>query len=742
MGIKVKDEQYKYFILREILASIFLTLGLFSILSLFLYSSGSGIDLKGSVGSVGLYISNKLGIYFGLSSFMFPVVMIYTSFVVFKNKDLFELLRKSLSGGVFLLALTTLISLTFNSGELLGFSPSGGLVGSKLSAILRDNLAGTIGSYLVVTLSLILSLIILINLSIKDLFNFIEKAACFTMKIASVTAKNLYTTVYSSLVNKEADNDLSFDGTFGGYKVIDFQKHRTGSDDENTNDSILPEIVIDRNIIKKSELKFSRQKRADIYFKLPEVGLLDIKVISNIEIDKELIYENSRLIEEKLKDFGVTGKVTEVRPGPVITMFEYKPSPGIKINKIASLSNDLAMGLSARSIRIIAPIPGKNVVGIEVPNKIREEVTIRELVEDSHFIKDESALTIALGKDISGNPLFMDLRKAPHLMIAGTTGSGKSVFLHTVITSMLYKATPADLKFIMIDPKMLELSVYEDLPHLLHPVVINPKEAVAALKWAVREMDIRYKLLSEEGARDIETYNKKIIAGNDSDDSPSPLPYLVIIIDELADLMIVAPSDIKDSITRLSQMARAAGIHLIVATQRPSADVVAGLIKANFPARVSFLVSSKIDSRIILDTHGAEQLLGKGDMLYLEPGTSNLIRVQGAFISEVESYKVSGFLKSQATPEYNQEITRLQEAWADENLVDEKDELYAEALRIISETGQASISMLQRRLKIGYNRAARIVEIMEKEGFIGQQESAGKPREVYIDSNMLKELSY
>ena len=742
MGIKVKDDQYKYFILREIFASIFFTLGLFSILSLFLYSSGSGIDLKGSVGSVGLYISYKLGIYFGLSSFMFPFVMIYTSFVVFKNKDLFELLRKSISGCIFLLSLTTFIGLAFSSSELLGFSPSGGLVGGKLAAMLRDNLAGTIGSYLVVTLSLILSLIILINLSIKDLFNFFENAIDFAMKIISITTKNLYATVHSSIVDNEAETDFIAHDTTYDSRVIDFQRLRTGSENEDTNDRMFPEIVIDRNIKKEINPFFRQDKRSDIDFRLPEVNLLDIKVVSNIEIDRELIYQNSKLIEEKLRDFGVMGKVTEVRPGPVITMFEYRPAPGIKINKIASLSNDLAMGLSARSIRIIAPIPGKNVIGIEVPNLIREEVSIRVLVEDSQFNKDESALTIALRKYIAGHPLFMDLRKAPHLMIAGTTGSGKSVFLHTVITSMLYKATPADLKFIMIDPKMLELSVYEDLPHLLHPVVTNPKEAVAALKWAVREMEARYKLLSEEGARDIATYNKKMLANADSQDSPSPLPYLVIIIDELADLMMVAPSDIKESITRLSQMARAAGIHLIVATQRPSADVVAGLIKANFPARVSFLVSSRIDSRIILDAPGAEQLLGKGDMLYLEPGTSNLIRVQGAFISESESNKVSEFLKSQATPDYIQEITKLQEASEDGNLEDEKDELYAEALRIISETGQASISMLQRRLKIGYNRAARIVEIMEKEGFIGQQGSAGKPREVYIDSNMLKELSY
>ncbi|NIT13300.1 MAG: DNA translocase FtsK [Candidatus Dadabacteria bacterium] len=566
----------------------------------------------------------------------------------------------------------------------------------------------------------------------------------------SIAAKNLYNTVYSSIINSDEDNAPKASDALRTPTVIkkepnpffQFEAQKSKNTADNVQDTFVPEIVIETNKYTKSSGQSYNRQTEDKDFMLPGVDLLDIKVVSNIEIDRELIYENSRLIEEKLKDFGVIGKVTEVRPGPVITMFEYKPAPGIKINKIASLSSDLAMGLSARSIRIIAPIPGKNVVGIEVPNKIRDEVSIRELLEDSDFAADDSFLTLALGKDISGHPLFMDLRKAPHLMIAGTTGSGKSVFLHTVITSMLYKATPYDLKFIMIDPKMLELTVYEDLPHLLHPVVTNPKEAVAALKWAVREMEVRYKLLSEEGARDIETYNKKIKAYSDSGDTPAPLPYLVIIIDELADLMIVAPSDIKESITRLSQMARAAGIHLVVATQRPSADVVAGLIKANFPARVSFLVSSKIDSRIILDTHGAEQLLGKGDMLFLEPGTSNLIRVQGAFISETESDRVAKFLKSQATPEYNQEITKLKEASEDEDLESEKDELYSQALRIISETGQASISMLQRRLKIGYNRAARIVEIMEKEGWIGQQESAGKPREVYIDKNMLKEIRY
>ena len=338
----------------------------------------------------------------------------------------------------------------------------------------------------------------------------------------------------------------------------------------------------------------------------------------------------------------------------------------------------------------------------------------------------------AIGKDISGTPFFADLRKAPHLMVAGTTGSGKSVFLHSIITSMLYKATPKDLKFIMIDPKMLELSGYEDIPHLLHPVVTNPKKAAAALKWAVKEMETRYKLLSDIGVRDIDSYNERILKMKDYDSGSDSLPFIVIIIDELADLMFVAPNEIKESITRLSQMARAAGIHLVVASQRPSADVVAGLIKANFPARISFAVSSKTDSRIILDSSGAEELLGKGDMLLLEP-PNNLIRIQGSMISDKERENISTFLRTQGAPNYNNDITKIDEEEAQQGSFSyEKDELYDQALDIVKQTKQASISMIQRRLKIGYNRAANIIEMMEREGIVGEQESAGKPRKVYL----------
>ena len=485
---------------------------------------------------------------------------------------------------------------------------------------------------------------------------------------------------------------------------------------------------------KKAEPEPSASESRWLDFSLPPVDLLDPKIDTSVEIDKEAMYQKATLIEEKLADFGVTGKVMEIRPGPVITMFEYKPAPGIKINRISSLEGDLAMGLKALSIRIIAPIPGKDVVGIEVPNESREIVVLRELFESSSFTAQKSMLTIALGKDISGKPRYMDLQTAPHLMIAGTTGSGKSVLLNAAITSLLYRATPYELKLIMIDPKMLELSIYEDIPHLLHPVVTESKKAVAALRWLVEEMDSRYSMLSEEGVRDIDSYNKKLEKLEIEEKQLRWLPYIVVIIDELADLMMVSPADVKDSIIRLAQKARAAGIHIIVSTQRPSADVVAGLIKANFPARISFLVSSKVDSRIILDTGGAETLLGKGDMLFLTSGGSNLLRLQGALISDDERKRVTDFLRSQANPVYIEEITKDDSDDESSGVSeDEKDELYETALGIIAETGQVSISMIQRRLKIGYNRAARIVEVMEKEGLVGPQGAAGKPREVYVD---------
>jgi len=747
-------------IAREILAAFLFAVGLFSALSIIFYSSSSGLDVKGAMGTIGVFISGMLGQAFGICALVVPVVLFYTAIIVFMNRAGSGIYRKSISALIFLISVMTLLGLLLGQGSLLGYSPAGGWVGGRVAETLRGGVAGTVGSYLIVTMLLLLSLIIITSLTLTQIIGALGKGLMFTAnkayavsKLLIIKGKAAAMDLKNTIRERRAKPTLapaysSANGSAalreeqaGSEEIINLVDEVQDVDIKDTaaTPTIHPQIVVEREA-KSVTLGFEPKKEmVHKHYKLPPFDLLDAKIETSIEVDRDAVIEKAKLIEGKLKDFGVTGKVTEIRPGPVITMFEYKPAPGIKINKIASLENDLAMGLSAYSIRIIAPIPGKDVIGIEVPNAKRELVVLRELIEDPKFTQSKSKMTIALGKDISGLSFYMDLRRAPHLMIAGTTGSGKSVLLNAVITSMLYKASPYELKFIMIDPKMLELSVYEDIPHLLHPVVTEPKKAAAALRWAVEEMENRYRILSEEGVRDIETHNRNVEKLDVEDKLDRLLPYIVIVLDELADLMMIAPSEIKESITRLSQKARAAGIHLIVATQRPSADIVAGLIKANFPARISFLVSSKIDSRIILDTGGAERLLGKGDMLFLEPGTSKLLRIQGALISDEEREGITEFVKSQGSPQYNEEITHIDEKDRGNDLDEDKDELYYQALRTIAETRQASISMIQRKLKIGYNRAARIVEIMEKEGVVGPQEVAGKPREVYIDLSQIEE---
>jgi len=427
--------------------------------------------------------------------------------------------------------------------------------------------------------------------------------------------------------------------------------------------------------------------------------------------------------------------VVAVSPGPVITTFEYEPAAGVKINKIVSLSDDLSLALRAISIRIVAPIPGKAVVGIEVPNANREKVRFKEIVASSVFEKSTSKLTLCLGKDIVGNPVVAALDKMPHLLIAGATGTGKSVALNAMICSLLYKATPDDVKLIMVDPKRIELSSYDGIPHLITPVVIDAKKATNALFWAVREMERRYELLSKMNTRNIGQYNKKIARNEkpDEDGDCQKLPYLVIVIDELADLMMLASRDVELTLTRLAQMARAAGIHLILATQRPSVDVLTGIIKANFPTRLTFQVSSKTDSRTIIDTNGAENLLGSGDMLFLPPGTAKLQRIHGAYISENELVQITKFLRAQAKPEYDDGVTAAAavDAAADEE--QEYDERYDDAVALVTKTRQASISMIQRHLRVGYNRAARMIEVMEKEGVVGPSDGV-KPREVLVTS--------
>jgi S-DNA-T family DNA segregation ATPase FtsK/SpoIIIE len=463
-------------------------------------------------------------------------------------------------------------------------------------------------------------------------------------------------------------------------------------------------------------------------FQLPPVSILSRpQRVKNVRLNKD-INENIRILEETLESFGVKAKVVQVSRGPAITRYEIQPPPGVKVSRIVALADDIALSMAAPDVRIEAPIPGKAAVGIEVPNKEISMVHFRDLLESQEYLQSGSKLSIALGKDIAGNAVVADLTKMPHLLIAGATGSGKSVCLNTLIASILFKATPDEVKLLMIDPKMVELATYNGIPHLVNPVVTDPKKAATALRWAVREMERRYELFAKAEVRDITRYNK-LFQGRESGSGAQPLPLIVVIIDELADLMMVAPADVEDAVCRLAQMARAAGIHLVVATQRPSVDVITGLIKANIPSRISFAVSSQIDSRTILDMAGAEKLLGKGDMLFFPMGASKPVRIQGAYLSDREVEDLVGFLKKQAEPVYDEEILTVEQE--DEALPEIEDELLAQAVKILIECGHASISMLQRRLHIGYARAARLIDMMEQRGIVGGYEGS-KPRSVLM----------
>lgn len=486
-------------------------------------------------------------------------------------------------------------------------------------------------------------------------------------------------------------------------------------------------------------------------FQLPDLALFTPAPEGSQSYDRDSLLMNSKILEKKLSDFGVTGRVVRVHPGPVITMYEYEPAAGIKVNKIVGLSDDLTMALRAISIRIIAPLPGKSVVGIEVPNPQREIVYLRESLESDSFRKTKAKLPVAMGTDIFGNSVVSDLAKMPHLLVAGSTGTGKSVFLNSFLCSLLCACTPDQLKLLLVDPKMLELSIYDGIPHLIADVVTSPKRAAAALQGVVRKMEERYQMMSATGVRNIDQFNekaRKCIAEGDEffNLKPKPgqvegdeiewqeLPFIVVVIDELADLMMSSAKEVEESLQRLAQMARASGIHLVLATQRPSVDVLTGVIKANFPARVSFQVSSGIDSRTILDQKGADDLLGMGDMLFLPPGTAVLQRIHGPFVTETEVHDLVAFLKQQGRPVFDEDLVRADmEAEKVESRGEDVDEMFDQAVAIVAETRNASISYVQRRLKVGYNRAARIIEQMELDGMIGPQIGA-KGREVLMPS--------
>ena len=655
-------------------------------------------------GTVGHLIAWGLMSLLGISSFWFIVLLVFFSVQFFSSKSDFNRLPLIFLGsfGILIASSSFLGFMHPAEGDfvsILGrYYPAGGLVGSWLAHFLKTYLGGP-GTILFLILLFVFSLM----LSVRFSPYFLGKKL---LNAYGRIGENYFQKSETKPKKEKSAKDL-------------FQEsHITAS---------IPSVNEPLRVEEESEEEedFQVTPVTSGEYRLPGIGLLDKVESADNEVDLEHYYAISKKLEDKLRDFGISGKVEGISPGPVVTTYEFAPAPGIKITRIVSLADDLAMGLKAESVRIVGSIPGKAALGIEIPNPQREIVYIRDIICSETFKNSSSKLTLGLGKDVVGQAVIADLAKMPHLLIAGATGSGKSVGINSIINSILFKSTPDEVRFLMIDPKRIELSGYEDIPHLLHPVVVDPKMANRALQWAVREMERRYMLLDEKRVKSFASFNQ--VAEDDE-----KLPLIVIVVDELADLMMVSSRDVEESIARLAQMARAAGMHLILATQRPSVDVLTGLIKANFPTRISFKVFSKIDSRTILDMSGAEHLLGDGDSLFMPPGKARLQRIHGSYISEKETERVVEFLKEQGTARYDESVLEaVEEENGEFNGIDENeyDEKYDAAVALVCESGQASISMVQRRLRVGYNRAARMIETMEKEGIVGPSDGS-KPREV------------
>lgn len=701
-------------------------------------------EINNHGGVVGAWLANFLLYLFGYLAYIFPLVLAFDGWRLFKSRDREEILdhfQLGLRIAGFLLLLAggcALAWLHFKSGLWLPHEVrgAGGIFGDAVGSAQR-HVFGGLGSTLILLAMFLIGITLYTGLSWLWLMDTTGKWTLELTARASVLIGEFRDQAEGRRVRKERES------------VVKEEQEKVESRPPPRIEPVIKELETGMRVEHEKQTQmFAMPANAS----LPPLDLLDDPKPSVGGYSREALEAMSRLLEIKLKDFGVTVEVVAVHPGPVITRFELQPAPGVKGAQIANLSKDLARSMSVVSVRVVDVIPGKPVIGIEIPNEHRELVTLGEILNSKEYESVNSNMALALGKDISGNPVVTDLSKMPHLLVAGTTGSGKSVALNAMILSILYKATAKDTRLIMIDPKMLELSVYEGIPHLLAPVVTDMKEAGNALRWCVAEMERRYKLMSVLGVRNIGGYNRKVLDARDkgqplldpiykpiSEEDQAPeleeLPFIIVIVDELADMMMTTGKKVEELIARLAQKARAAGIHLVLATQRPSVDVITGLIKANVPSRIAFQVSSKVDSRTILDQMGAETLLGHGDMLYLPGGSSIPERVHGAFVDDHEVHSVVENLKSRGEPEYLDEIIRgPSEGGAEaipglETASDDADPLYDEAVRIVTESRKASISYVQRRLKVGYNRAARMVEEMESSGLVGPLESNGS-REV------------
>ncbi len=637
-------------------------------------------EIKNLLGFQGSFISDLFFQSVGLISYLISFSLILTGINIFRFKEFFLLIENVFFITVYCIFGTLFLSFFYSDAFTLYINGNGGFVGNYFNQTFLNSLVQaheTITFYILIFLTFGLFLVSINFNPIKFYYSILK--------------------IYNFLFKKEEKNYTNKSEVISEYIPQDEIKNLIQED--------LPFIKAENKINEK------------IKFKLPSFDLLKVPTKKERENSDQNETHNSEFLEKILLDFGVDGNIKKVSHGPVVTLNEFEPAAGVKVSKIINLSDDIARNTSSESARI-ATIPGSNTIGIELPNNARENVYLSEILNTTDFKKREIKLPIALGKSISGRPIVGDLFSMPHLLIAGTTGSGKSVCINTIILSLLYRHTPDKCKFILIDPKMLELSTYEGIPHLLCPVITEAKKAASVLGWVVKEMESRYRLMTKEGVRNIDGYNAK---------HKLPMPYIVVVVDEMSDLMLVAGKEIENYIQKLSQMARAAGIHIIMATQRPSVDVITGTIKANFPTRISFQVTSKIDSRTILGEQGAEQLLGKGDMLYMS-SANRIVRIHAPFVSDNEIEKINNFLRSQAEPDYVDEILNF----ADEKEIGDsanqgdKDELYQQALEIIRSEGKASTSFLQRKLQIGYNRAARIIDMMETDGIVSKANHVGK----------------
>ncbi|MGH9322536.1 MAG: DNA translocase FtsK [Vicinamibacteria bacterium] len=693
------------------------------------------------IGPVGAFLSEAFLQVFGLASYLVAVLAFAAGWNRFWFHSLESKATKLIGLAIVVASLAALLALALGEIPLSGvLTPAGGAVGQLLASYLVSAL-NPMGAFILLVTILFTSITVVTHWSLSSgfrVFRLWERRK----RAEVLTAFHRY----RETKRKEKLRERVVEKHAKQAKV----KQEREEEEEKARRAPGDASPSSARVSKKDAIAMAEEKQEILPFSpkkgrwnMPPFGILEARR-EEVKPDEKDLMERAKLLQARCREFAVEGAVQQIHPGPVVTTFEYKPDAGIKYSKITSLADDLCLALQAESVRIDR-ISGKSTVGVEIPNRVRETIGLRELLESEEFQGSSSRLTLALGKTIDGAPYMSDLAKMPHLLIAGATGSGKSVLLNSLICSIVYKSSPDEVRMILIDPKRIELGVYQDIPHLLTPVVTDPKKASDVLKWVVYEMESRIKMLASEGVRNIDQYNNilkgAIEAGEKKEDDRGeplrPLPYVMVVIDELADLMMVSSSDVEDAITRLAQMARAVGIHLVLATQRPSVDVITGIIKANFPARIAFRVASRVDSRTILDGNGAEQLLGRGDMLLLPPGSARLVRLHGPFVSEAEVGRLVAFWRREGKPEYNATILEAQEAG--ELAVYDKDEMFDKAARVVVESRVASVSHLQRRLRLGYSRAARIMDMLEADGIVGPNDGSNR-REVLVPKDYFDEV--